>query len=135
MELPYSTPGTTSIEKKTSRISGKATIASVISLIRVKQWVKNFFLFIPSFFSGSLFVLPEMKALAIAFFAFSFVASGVYILNDYQDRELDKLHPKKKFRPIASGEINAFMAWTLVVVFVGAGISISRIATGSRMFL
>lgn len=125
MQLPYSTPGTTSLGKKTSKISGKATVGSVISLIRVRQWVKNFFMFIPSFFAGSVFHFAEIRSLSIGFLAFSLVASGVYILNDYQDRELDKIHPEKKFRPIASGEINSFTAWVLIAVFTGLGLLIA----------
>jgi decaprenyl-phosphate phosphoribosyltransferase len=125
MQIHYTTPGTTSIEKKTSKISGKASLTAIISLIRIKQWVKNLFLFIPSFFAGSLFNPVEIKFLVLGFIAFSFVAAGVYIINDYQDRHIDKLHPKKKLRPIASGEINGFTAWILILLFVSAGLAIA----------
>jgi decaprenyl-phosphate phosphoribosyltransferase len=125
MQIQYSTPGTTSIEKKTSKISGKASVASVIKVIRIRQWVKNFFIFVPSFFAGSLFNIAELQSLLIGFFAFNFVASSIYILNDYQDREIDKVHPTKKMRPIASGEINGATAWSLIVIFAITGLSIA----------
>lgn len=125
MDLQYTTPGTTSIEKKTSKISGRVTVASIVNLIRVKQWVKNLFLFVPSFFAGSLFVGPQVWDLLIGAFAFSLVASSIYIVNDYQDRHLDRLHPKKRLRPIAAGEINGFTAWILVVIFASTGILIA----------
>jgi 4-hydroxybenzoate polyprenyltransferase len=122
MQLQYSTRATTGIEKKTSKISGKATVASVLSLIRVKQWVKNLFLFIPLFFAGSLFEIHQIAIVLLGAFAFCMVASGIYIINDYQDRNIDRLHPKKKFRPIASGEISPVTAWILVVLFAGSGL-------------
>jgi 4-hydroxybenzoate polyprenyltransferase len=122
MQIQYSTRATTDIEKKTSKISGKATVASVIKLIRVKQWVKNLFLFIPLFFAGSIFDLHQIQIVLLGAFAFSLVASGIYVINDFQDRHIDRLHPKKKFRPIASGEISSSVAWVLVVLFAGAGL-------------
>ncbi|MBT1704465.1 decaprenyl-phosphate phosphoribosyltransferase [Chryseosolibacter indicus] len=135
MPLHYSTPATTSIEKKTSRISGKASIAAVIKLIRVKQWVKNLFVFIPSFFAGSLFDFGQLQQLAIGALAFSFVASSIYIVNDYQDRHLDRLHPKKRFRPIASGEINGVAAWILVIIFSLSGLAIAGALSMSFFYL
>ena len=54
--------------------------------------------------------------------AFSFVASGVYILNDYRDRAVDKLHPRKKLRPLASGEIKPALAMALMVFLLGSGL-------------
>lgn len=135
MHLHYSTPGTTSIEKKTSKISGKAAVISIINLIRVKQWVKNFFLFIPSFFAGTLFRISEIQSLSIGFLAFSLVASGIYILNDYQDRHVDRLHPKNKLRPIASGEVNALSAWILILVLTGAGLFIAGSLNISFLYL
>jgi decaprenyl-phosphate phosphoribosyltransferase len=122
MQLQYSTRATTDIEKKTSKISGKASVASVIKLIRVKQWVKNLFLFIPLFFAGSLFEFQQLQIVLLGAFAFCLVASGIYVINDFQDRHIDRLHPKKKLRPIASGEVNSFTAWVLAVTFAGSGL-------------
>src|SRR5690606_13960201 len=76
---------------------------AIIRLIRVRQWVKNLFLFIPSFFAGHLFQIDELMMVTAGALAFSFVASGVYVINDYRDCRVDRLHPKKKFRPLASG--------------------------------
>lgn len=102
-----------------------AWLKSVIHLIRVRQWVKNLFLFIPSFFAGHLFKTEELLMVGIGAFAFSLVASGVYIINDYRDRFIDRLHPTKRFRPIASGEIGARTAWILIVMLVSAGFAIA----------
>ncbi|MEX1238383.1 MAG: UbiA prenyltransferase family protein [Cyclobacteriaceae bacterium] len=98
---------------------------SIINLIRVRQWVKNLFLFIPSFFAGHLFKTEELLMVGIGAVAFSLVASGVYVINDYRDRFVDRLHPTKKLRPIASGEIGTVSAWMMVVVLISSGFFIA----------
>ncbi len=97
----------------------------IIRLIRVKQWVKNLFLFVPIFFAGNIFDFPELKLLLMGVLAFSLAASGVYVINDYNDRDLDRLHPRKKTRPIASGEVNTTTAWILIIVLMGGGLAIA----------
>jgi 4-hydroxybenzoate polyprenyltransferase len=98
---------------------------SIAKLIRVKHWVKNLFLFIPSFFAGHLFKSQELLMVLIGAFAFSLVASGVYILNDYKDREVDRIHPRKKLRPLASGEVKTSTALVLMVLLIGSGLVIA----------
>src|SRR3569832_29591 len=93
----------------------------IIKLIRVKQWVKNLFLFIPVFFAGNLFHTPQLQSLLLGVLAFSLAASGVYVINDYRDRELDRLHPRKKNRPLASGAVNSVTAWILMISRAGGG--------------
>lgn len=110
-------------------------IRSVIRLIRVRQWVKNLFLFIPSFFAGHLFKTEELLLVGIGALAFSFVASGVYVINDYRDRFVDRIHPTKKLRPIASGEIGTTSAWVLIVVLVSAGLIIAAMLEMAFFYL
>jgi decaprenyl-phosphate phosphoribosyltransferase len=102
-------------------------LKSILKLIRVKQWVKNLFLFIPSFFAGHLFKTSELLLVAAGALAFSFVASAVYIVNDYKDREVDRLHPKKKFRPLASGEIKTPAAFSLIALLLVSGLAIAAV--------
>lgn len=85
-------------------------IKDIIQLIRPKHYIKNGLIFIPLFFSGNLFNLGHITTLIFAFLAFSSVASIVYIVNDIKDRDKDRLHPKKKNRPIASGKISVKQA-------------------------
>jgi 4-hydroxybenzoate polyprenyltransferase len=96
---------------------------AIIRLIRVKQWVKNSFLFVPAFFAGALFDVNNIVTLIYGALAFSLVASGVYVINDYRDRHIDKLHPKKRLRPIASGEVKESVAIVLMIVLFGAGLA------------
>ncbi len=101
------------------------SIKAILRLLRIKQWTKNIFVFAALVFSKQL-LNPDSVLLSLrAFFAFSFAASFIYVLNDVADRERDRLHPKKRFRPIASGEISlrsgfiiAGVLLALIVAFV-----------------
>jgi len=74
--------------------------------MRPHQYIKNIFIFIPLFFALKITDTSLEINAFIAFIAFSLASSSVYILNDYFDIEADKKHPKKRFRPLASGEIS-----------------------------
>ena len=67
----------------------------IIKLLRPKDWAKNLFLFIPAFFAGKIFNLHTIEVLIGGFFAFSFLASSIYIVNDYRDIEDDKKNTLK----------------------------------------
>jgi 4-hydroxybenzoate polyprenyltransferase len=99
------------------------SIKAAIRLLRPKQWTKNIFVFTALVFSKKL-LDPDSALLSLrAFFAFSLTASFVYVLNDVADRERDRLHPKKRFRPIASGEItlrSAFVIAAILLVLIAA---------------
>lgn len=77
-----------------------------LKLIRVEQWVKNFFVFVPLFFSGNITNVDLFLKSIFAFVVFSLTASSIYIINDYMDIEADKKHPEKQNRPLASGAIS-----------------------------
>lgn len=111
------------------------SLPATIRLIRVRQWVKNLFLFIPTFFAGHLFRVHEMLTVAYGALAFSLVASAVYVVNDIRDRHVDRLHPTKRFRPIASGEIGTISARILVVFLTTAGLLLSASLNISFLYL
>lgn len=85
-------------------------------LLRPHQWLKNVFIFLPLFFDGKILMKEYLTPSLVAFFAYSFAASGIYCFNDIYDFEADKLHPKKCKRPIASGAISMSMGYTLMVI-------------------
>lgn len=93
-------------------------------LLRVHHWLKNGFIFAPAFFGGVL-ISGNIWPLIYTFFAFSLVASAVYIFNDACDVANDRLHPEKKKRPIASGEVPLNTAWLLAVIFAVAGLALA----------
>lgn len=89
-----------------------------LRLIRIKQWLKNVFVFLPIFFAGKLLDLHLVLNSILAFFSFSFIASSIYIINDYTDIEKDRMHPEKKNRPLAAGKIpvnHAIIVFQLLV--------------------
>ncbi|MFA5603436.1 MAG: UbiA prenyltransferase family protein [Bacilli bacterium] len=98
-----------------------------IKLIRPKHYLKNILIFLPLLFSGKLLEFEQLKLTVIAFISFSFMASVVYIINDIRDKEKDKLHIKKKLRPIASGDVSVTKAVILALMLFVASISISLI--------
>ena len=109
-------------------------------LLRVKNHIKNLLIFLPFFFSGEFLTLDgKYLLLIVGCIAFSCVSSVVYIINDIIDCEQDKLHPTKKFRPIASGDITVKKAIVvlclllalaaLLLIYIGnIGVSIVLIA-------
>jgi 4-hydroxybenzoate polyprenyltransferase len=97
----------------------------ILKAARPRQWVKNFAIFSTILFTGHLFeYLPIIQSIA-AFFAFCFLASSNYMFNDILDRQRDKKHPFKKFRPIASGRLPVRVAWVSSFFLLVLGLSIS----------
>lgn len=99
--------------------TGKEPVRDWLRLIRVKQYVKNGFIFLPAFFAGQLLAPHTMVRLMVAFVSFSLIASAVYIFNDWRDLEADKSHPEKRHRPLASGTIPLRSAvWAMGILAV-----------------
>lgn len=93
---------------------------SAIKALRPKQWTKNGVLLVPLIFAKSASVSGLVLKAVVAMVAFSLLASGVYVLNDWVDREKDRLHPEKRRRPIAAGHLGLGSAIVLVVLCWGA---------------
>jgi len=106
-----------------------------IKLIRPKDWAKNLFLFLPVFFGGKLFDIPRLPHIFAGFFAFCFMASSVYIINDYRDREDDRKHPKKSKRPLASGAVKPREAVIIAVLLTVAALILAYLADNRLRFL
>jgi decaprenyl-phosphate phosphoribosyltransferase len=91
-----------------------------IRLVRPRQWVKNAFIVAPLFFTPSAWTKTQSVAVLLTVIVFCLLSSTVYVVNDYADREADRLHPEKKKRPIASGEISAAGAIGIAAVLFAA---------------
>ncbi|MDU2663574.1 MAG: decaprenyl-phosphate phosphoribosyltransferase [Clostridium perfringens] len=104
-------------EKLNNKIE-KSFIINLLKLMRPKQWIKNFFVFGALIFSYSFLNLNKTIAALIAFILFCLISSTVYIMNDILDVEKDRVHPKKRFRPIASGAISIKQATIALVVLL-----------------
>lgn len=106
-------------------------MAQVLRLLfesaRPRQWLKNLALFAPIVFSGKLFDPQSLLRVGAAFFIFSLLTASVYLFNDVVDIPLDRRHPFKRKRPIASGRLPvAFVLFVAVLGFF-ASLWISRI--------
>lgn len=93
-------------------------IIRIFELIRPKQWVKNLFVFAPILFAGKLMDLPMLLTNILAFASFCCISSSVYVLNDIIDVESDRVHKKKRYRPIAAGYVSIKQAKILFVFLI-----------------
>lgn len=91
----------------------------VFKSIRVGQWVKNIVVFAPIIFSGFLFVPGYFGQVVWAFSLFCLLSSAIYVFNDIVDIKSDRLHPFKKNRPIASGQLPVELAIFLFIMLSG----------------
>lgn len=98
-----------------------------IKLIRVKHYIKNLLIFLPLIFSGHFFEKRLFVIAACSFVSLSLAASVVYIINDIKDCEKDRLHEKKKERPIASGKITIKKAILTAVILLVMSIGLQGI--------
>lgn len=93
--------------------------------IRIYQWVKNLLIFTPIVFVGWLFDFLLLARVVLAFISFSLAASSVYVLNDIFDLPFDKAHPKKRFRPLASGSITIAEAKVILIILLVPALAIA----------
>lgn len=96
------------------------TVYSYIREMRIKHWVKNLLVFLPAFFGNALTDYSLWITLIFVVLSFSLMSSAIYCINDIHDLDKDRLHPVKKHRPIASGDINvrAASAFSLVLILL-----------------
>lgn len=98
----------------------KKSLLIYLKAFRVPQWSKNFVVFTAILFSGTLFDLPSFSSALYAFYLFCILSSTSYLLNDVLDVHYDRLHPTKKNRPIASGQVTlpqaTFLVFTLSLI-------------------
>lgn len=106
----------------------------VLELIRIKSWIKNGFLILPLVFSLNLFKDGIIISEVLGFLSFSFCCSFIYILNDIKDLEADKLHPRKKLRPLPSARISIASAQVIGVLFLALGLVISYFLSHSFFY-
>jgi len=95
--------------------------------LRPHHWVKNLLVFVPIVMAHDINQIPKLLHLLAAFAGFSLCASGVYILNDLFDLEADRLHPEKKSRPFASGDVPVLAGLSLLPLLFAAGFAIAAI--------
>jgi decaprenyl-phosphate phosphoribosyltransferase len=105
--------------------TGERQAAALLKLLRPRQWVKNAFVAAPLFFTPAAVSEASVLRVAAGLLCFCALSSAVYILNDYLDREADRLHETKRHRPLAAGTVSPltallFMGALILAAFSGA---------------
>ena len=108
---------------------------ATIKLMRLHQYIKNIFIFLPLFFALEITNINLLLNALLAFIAFSLSASSIYIFNDYMDIEVDRLHPKKRKRPLASGEVSKKSAKSLIAILSIIGISLMAVVSLKALYV
>ena len=99
----------------------------LLKLLRVHQYSKNLFVFLPIFFGLRITDPQELWLAFWAFCSFSLTSSASYIFNDIQDREEDRRHPSKCRRPIAAGEISVGKATAVMLLCLASGLGVAAL--------
>ncbi len=98
---------------------------NILLLLRLNQYIKNVFIFLPLFFGLKLTDPNLFLKATIAFIVFSLISSAVYIFNDFHDIKEDRLHPKKKHRPLASGVITKPQSIVIMLILLLLGFALA----------
>jgi decaprenyl-phosphate phosphoribosyltransferase len=113
--LPRETPPTSARPRR-------GPVAAVLATARPRQWVKNALVIAAPGAAGALSHDDVPVRVGLACLAFCLVSSGIYAINDVRDREEDRLHPRKRYRPVAAGELSPGGGVALGAGALGAGL-------------
>ncbi len=122
INLPTGAPQASDSSKSQSLA---ATAKALLKTMRPKQWVKNVVVYAPLVFDGKLFDPVLLLRTTVAFALFCLISSAVYLINDLADIEKDRLHPKKRNRPLPAGELSPRVAVVAAVVLIIACIPLA----------
>jgi len=91
---------------------------NTLRLLRPRQWIKNGAIFAAIMFSGDLFNWQIFQRVFFAFLVFCSLSSASYIINDIFDIQKDRLHPFKRFRPLANKALSVNFAIGIAVTLI-----------------
>jgi len=97
-------------------LSTPQKLGAIFKTMRPRQWTKNLTVFIGIIFAQQLFSTPSLIRTVLAFITFCIASSIIYLLNDLLDLENDRLHPKKRHRPLASGRLP--ISWAIAAIAI-----------------
>jgi decaprenyl-phosphate phosphoribosyltransferase len=117
--------GTTSTSRAPARAGSRAPARALVRAMRPRQWIKNGLVLAVPAAAGRLGDSGVLFDTAIALVAFCLASAGTYLLNDVADREADRLHPVKRLRPIAAGEVGvrAAAATAIAALLLACGVA------------
>ncbi|MBI3437491.1 MAG: UbiA family prenyltransferase [Proteobacteria bacterium] len=99
-------------------------LRGLLKAMRPQQWAKNLLVFVPMLAGHGWLNMEAWRHAFLAFFALSFVASGLYLVNDLSDISADRQHPRKKRRPFASGAASPVLGVAALLALLAGGFAI-----------
>jgi 4-hydroxybenzoate polyprenyltransferase len=106
---------------------------ALVRAMRPGQWAKNLFVFAPVLFANDWHKPGVLLRVTATFAIFCLLASSVYLLNDVADAEADRLHPRKRTRPVAAGELASATAIAAAALLASAGLAWAYLGLASRI--
>src|SRR5690242_19934562 len=113
----------------------RSPLRAAIKLGRPQEWIKNVFVFAGLLFSGKFNQSHDVLEATITFVCFCLVSSAGYYLNDLIDVDLDRKHPKKRYRPLAAGELSEATAKAVAPVLAVSAIALAFAAVNWQVGL
>jgi decaprenyl-phosphate phosphoribosyltransferase len=104
-------------------------VGAVVRGMRPRQWLKNLLVLAAPLAAGAITQPDVLLPTAVAFVLFCLVSGGVYLVNDVRDAEVDRLHPRKRHRPVASGALPVPVALTVAVVLLAGSLTAAVLLT------
>ena len=101
--------------------------------MRPQEWVKNVLVFAGLLFSGKVDEIAQVGDATLTFVAFCAISSAGYLFNDLHDAPYDRLHPEKRQRPIASGELASSTAVIAAIVLAAFAIVLPLVAVDAEV--
>ena len=108
-------------------------LTAIVLSMRPRQWVKNLFVFAAVIFSQKLFTSALWRATE-AFLIFCALSGAMYLFNDVLDRDKDRLHPRKRERPVAAGRLSPRVAVAAGVLLVVAALTAAAFVSRGLLF-
>ncbi len=103
----------------------KPTLRTVAKMLRVHQWLKNGLIAVPMMLSHEYLNSSMILACVLAFISFSTAASAIYIINDFFDLALDRRHPTKRNRPLASGLVSVPFGMAAIAILLPVSFAVA----------
>jgi len=100
-------------------------LSALLKLMRIEQWYKNLLIVVPAVFSLKLTDISIYLPLLMGFLSLSLASSAGYVFNDIRDLERDRLHPRKRYRPLASGQVSVKEAGLLMFMLIAASLGLA----------
>jgi 4-hydroxybenzoate polyprenyltransferase len=123
----------TQAKEAEAQANGRPLILNLLVLLRPKQWSKNLLVFAAFIFTGAYRDPVAVRLVIIAFLALCMASSFVYVINDILDIKSDRLHPKKRFRPVASGAVSPALAGTVGLIALTVAAALASMLSRTSM--